>query len=216
MQIAIALHRSRFPAILRGQPWGVASLLGICVAAIVVLLMTVYTTTDIAAVYLMRDPNAITGTPFYFGAVSTAAAVMWICGAVIGLFVSLRMWRYGRRDRVWCLALPGVLALALGLDDLFMIHDGLMREFGLSELYLFPIYAGLGALTAFALLRAGFFDDILLLLLGGGTFALSLVLDVLADEAQILTVNIEDTFKLAGIFFWTAYLVRRSWAADRC
>lgn len=215
MQKTVALHLSKVPLVFRAQPWGFAALLAICTAAIVLGLMTVYTTTGIAAFYLLRDPNAVSSNPFYFGSLATGAALVWICGAMISLFVSLRMWRYGRRDQVWCLALPGVLALVLGLDDLFMIHDGLMPWLSLSEVYLFPLYAGLGALVAIALLKAGFVEDILLLLIGGGTFAVSIVIDVLADEAQVLTVSIEDTFKLAGIFFWTAYLLRRSWAAAR-
>jgi hypothetical protein len=215
MQKAIALHLSRFPSLLRGQPWALVGLLGLGVAAIAVFLMTVYTMTAIEAVYLLRDPNAVTTSPFYFGSVSTLAAMVWICGATISLFVTFRLWNLERREQAWCLGCPGLLALALGLDDLFMIHDGLLPWLGLSELYLFPLYAGLGLMTAFALLRAGYFDDILLLLIGGGTFALSLVFDVLAEDANVLTVTVEDTFKLAGIFFWTAYLVRRSWDADR-
>src|SRR5215210_2288155 len=98
-----------------------------CVFAILINAACLCAAFAIAALYdvrpsvLYRDPSAVTGSKFIIGWFSNLGAVGWFSAATACLFAASFVHNGSRPS----LLLLGVLTLALGIDDLFMIHDGL-------------------------------------------------------------------------------------------
>jgi hypothetical protein len=162
---------------------------------------------------LVRDPNAIANNPNYFGLISNLGIVLWIMGAVGALqaYAALRGRLRGHLLEV--LFAGGIFAALMGLDDFFMLHESIATT-GIPE----PVVLIPHAIFLMVLCYHAFFvrgeTPWLILAVAVAAFGLSMAVDLfpVAFGGQVF---IEESFKLLGIVFLTAYLVIVSQSALR-
>jgi len=161
---------------------------------------------DVLAVARAGDP-----LPYYTGWVTGLGVVGWISAAAAGVCGGALTWRTGDRTTGRALVLGGVVSAAMGVDDLFMFHDGVLRERGVPELVTMGLLAAAAlvwGLTHRRVLLRG--DEAVLLVLAGAWFAHSL----LVEELGGLLFH-EEASKAAAILCWTAWFWVRAVRALR-
>jgi len=183
----------------------------------------------------MRDPTAVFNAPFYTGAISNIGILLWCATASICFltFVVLLRDSVTSRERLFFFG-ASLLTTVLMIDDLFLVHESVApRYFGLSAELVIVIYGALA--TAFFIHHRHFIlkSDYVLLLVSMAFLALSVGLDVVADnvdgsallgglaedDLQPSSISrgtlsfpppsthlfFEDAFKLLGIAGWLSY-----------
>lgn len=162
---------------------------------------------------LLRDPLAVAQLSTqcchsYYGALSNLGVLVWCTTAAICLFAALlvfnaRGWSQDSRF----LAAAGVVTGVLTLDDLYLLHDHVLPNYGVPDLAMY---------SAYGLLCLGFFlrfrdtiakHDPVALLLAGAFLALSIVVDSLVHSDTSTRILIEDGAKLYGISLWAAFYI---------
>lgn len=167
---------------------------------------------------LLRDPNAVMGLSFYYGALSHLGVLLWWAAAVVGVFsafVLRAVFRLkGAEAAPKLLLWMGVLTALLALDDLFMLHEeALPLYLGIPEWSVFAFHGLFAAGILLAFRRVVLRSDFLLLGLALGFFALSILVDLgmlrfLFGIPLELDLLLEDAAKLLGIASWLSYLGR--------
>ena len=90
----------------------------------------------IPVAYLVRDPlvvamQAAECCSFYYGALSNLGVLLWNATGTICLTLALQVWLAGaRRSMVAFFLTGGLFSIWLGLDDLFLLHDGVLPALG--------------------------------------------------------------------------------------
>jgi hypothetical protein len=165
-----------------------------------------------------RDPNSIAGQSFAIGFMSNIGVVAWIVAASIALFAAAvrRSWGQEGRDTK-ALFLLGLVTFWMGLDDLFMLHDGLADSMGVPQTVFVLINAVLVLVwIASAARNPHYFSrGFLLLILAFAGLGSSLLIDFVNDNNLIGVLGaglLEDVFKQIGITFWALYTIRLSLA----
>ncbi len=169
---------------------------------------------------IQREPDAgihdlaRLNLPFYIGTVSNLGVLLWCGTAAIALFAAAFGTRpgnpYPRGMFVWVALISAVFLF----DDLFLLHErALPVYFGLSEKWLFAVYALTIAGFLLRYWRAILKSDYLLLGLAFGLFAMSLGIDLIPNAIP-QPHFFEDGAKFAGIAAWTAYHVRNAAATE--
>lgn len=156
---------------------------------------------DVLAVARAGDP-----LPYYTGWVTGLGVVGWIASAAAGVLGGALSRRSGDRAGGRALVLGGLVSAAMGADDLFMFHDGVLRERGVPELVTMGVLAAAAlawGLTHLRVLLRG--REAVLLVLAGAWFAHSLVV----EEVGGLLVH-EEASKAAAIVCWTAWFWLRA------
>jgi hypothetical protein len=165
----------------------------------------------------VRDPMFTTGGHPLTGAVSHLGVLLWWTAASVSVFVAFLAKRaYRTREAAKYLLWAGLLTAYLAIDDLFMVHEGLVR---LHTPIPQPIMLALIAVATAAVLWR--FHRLIgttpwpILAVALTMLAASLLLDTLASiggyfdvwTMPTIGVFIEDTFKWMGIVAWATYLV---------
>ncbi len=162
---------------------------------------------------LTRDPNAVTDTHLYVGALSTTGIMLWAATAGICFLGAANLFVLPHhRSAAWFLLSAGMLTAMLGLDDAFLLHERVFpTHFGLPQkgVYLTYISMILGFLLFFfhRILRTDY------VLLGTSLFfmALSVGMDEFIPYSRFETF-VEDSCKFVGIVFWLTYF---GWTANK-
>src|SRR5262245_35086518 len=163
---------------------------------------------------LMGDPAGVTGNPFYLGLVSNVGVLLWTSTASIFLFTASLQRRPEEKEWQRFLLWSGLFVAWLGLDDLFMLHDGVFRDvLSIPQ----PLVMGTYVALAFLYL-ARFAPQILrtaypVLLAAFGLLAISMVLDQIHDRFHVgLPARLlwEDGAKILGIGAWLSYAIHTS------
>jgi hypothetical protein len=160
--------------------------------------------------HLTRDPHIIVSAPLYTGFLSQVGIFFWSASAAICIFTAKLLSKKSENLKIKrFLIVSGMLTLVLGLDDAFLLHEGISPYLGISEKAIFASYGGF---VLFYLVR--FYSIILkteyvLLGLALFFFGLSIALDVI-DPQGIDPFLFEDGAKLVGIVSWLAYFFRTS------
>jgi hypothetical protein len=190
---------------------------------VVVLLVVAKRLAGIDPGLLTRDPAQITNSPIYLGLVSNLGIVLWCAGGVVALFAASQLPRdAAHREARLFLLWSGWLTLALGLDDLVMVHDVVFPDMlHLPEQALFLVYAvvATGYLLRF---RESLRADLLLVVL----VVVCAGISVLWDQWHLLyrifgriiiseNFLLEDGGKLFAIAGWMGYLLRTAARALR-
>lgn len=161
---------------------------------------------DVLAVARAGDP-----LPYYTGWVTGLGVVGWISAATAGVCGGALARRTGDRTAGRALVLGGLVSAVMGVDDLLMLHDGVLREKGVPELVTMGVLAAAalawGLTHVRVLLRGG---EAVLLVLAGAWFAHSLVV----EEVGGLLFH-EEASKAAAIACWTAWFWVRAVRALR-
>ncbi|MGJ9421318.1 hypothetical protein [Aeromicrobium sp. CF3.5] len=161
---------------------------------------------DVLSVARAGDP-----LPFYTGWLTGLGVVGWISAATTGVFAGALLWRCGERRAGRALVLGGLVSAAMGADDLFMFHDGVLAERGVPEwvtLVVLGAAAALWGLTHVRVLLSG--REAVLLVLAGVWFAHSLIVEVVEG----LYFH-EEASKAAAIVCWTVWFWVRAVRALR-
>jgi hypothetical protein len=175
----------------------VAALLGIG------FLISALTGTHIG--HLLRDPNAIAGLPFYYGALEYAGIMLMSMAGGIAIFSGTLLG--GRPRRL--LVSGGLLTLLLVCDDLYMIHEN-SAYFYLNEKVTFAIYAFLALLFAGVNFRQLLITPFILLGIAAIFFASALLFDSISGLSRIVPRGGEEMVELCGICFWSIYFIKYS------
>jgi hypothetical protein len=191
---------------LSAQVKGLAGLVALLYAPILLVLLAAAVQTAVPAAFLVRDPAQLAKFPFYFGALSYVGVLAWCTAGAIGLFCGMLSRDRGARH---LLIGAGGLSLVLGLDDLFTFHEIIAPGYlHLPERLVMGVYGGLVlALLAWCARTILTRTDFLLLGVGLAFFAVSVVIDSGVGD-QGLNYMLDDGLKLCGIAGWTAYIVR--------
>ncbi len=167
--------------------------------------------------YFTSDPSAIAGERAYIGLVSNVGILLWSAAATMCFFsfAVLRRRHANDRELSTYLLLSGLFTSLLLLDDLFLFHESIGRNLGVSDSFVLVAYVIVGSLYLIRFARVVIGTEYLLLLLALGFFGISTIVDAIEGNysgQQLL----EDGPKLLGIVSWAVYFMRVSlYAADR-
>ena len=153
-----------------------------------------------------RDPDAVTGAPFYVGALSLAGLVAWGAGAAAAGLAAAVLWTTPPRREVLSLAFLSMSTLYLAADDALQLHEVVLpSHLGIPQDVVYVVYLIVAGsylvLARSVILRT----NLWLLALALLAFAASIGMD-LVWEADGLPVLTEDTAKLLGILTWCMYI----------
>jgi hypothetical protein len=158
--------------------------------------------------WAVRDVGAVAadGLPlvFFTGWISNLGVLGWFATATAGILAARVSYRHGERRAAAYTGGAGAIALLLGIDDLFMLHDGAIAS---GEEALLLLWLTLVLTWTVIFFRELIRDELLpVLVLAGAFFAHAVVADVLPRDVP--TLLHEDASKLAAIILLTAW----SWA----
>ncbi len=164
---------------------------------------------------LLHDPATVAGVMWYVGLISNLGAIGWtvaVTAAAGAAFVA----RVGGRPQATISFLRGgaLVGAMLLIDDLFPVHQRMVpHEIGLSKpivLLIELVLAGGWAIISYPELKRTRWH---LLVMAGGAFVVSLVIDQLVggDESGNRML-VEDGAKFLGVLAWALYFLRT--AAD--
>jgi preprotein translocase subunit SecG len=157
---------------------------------------------------LTRDPVAVMEGHVYTGFLSQIGIFFWAASAAVCLFCAnilakptddLEMRRF--------LFSSGLLTLVLGLDDVFLLHEGVFPSLGIPEMAVYASYAAFVLLYLFRFYSTILKTEYILLGMAFAFFAASMGLDFL-DPSGIDPHFFEDGTKLVGIVAWLVYFFR--------
>lgn len=165
-----------------------------------------------AFAYFVRDPAAAVRLDgcegiacSYAGAVSNVGIVLWLTAATLTLAAALLGRRMGIDRRALSLLWwGGALTAALGLDDLFELHEYAIPALIPHGQELTYLAYGIACLALLALHRALLLRcDVWLLLVSGALLVVSAVADEILPRNHLL----EDGSKLLAIVLWGIFFV---------
>jgi len=158
---------------------------------------------------LTRDPTSISGSPFYVGFLSQIALLLWSASAAICLFSArVLSTQTGNLKIKSFLLVSGLLALILGLDDAFLLHEEVIPRFlGVPEKAVYVIYVGLVLFYLVIFHSVIRKTEYVLLVMAFVFFGVSVTLDFF-EPLNVDPYLFEDGAKLVGIVSWLAYFFR--------
>lgn len=167
--------------------------------------------------YFTRDVSTVLHGNPYAGILSSLSILGWSV-AVTGCFLSALVLRREKEqnERASFFFTAGALSAILLLDDLLLFHEGAIpNRLGIPEQAVIATY---GLLTAAFLYR--FRKTILTLRYGTllaafVLFALSVLLDELAQHDEMWWILAEDGSKFGGICFWAGFYLESALALLR-
>lgn len=155
--------------------------------------------------FLTRDPNAISGIPYYAGFISQTGIFFWAGSAAICVFTCYLLWMQPKKSEMTSLLLfAGFLTMVLGADDVFQMHEGFFPQIGIPENLVLLSYVILLIYFLYQYSELILKTNFLLLYTSLSFFGLSMIVDVLFLFENIRHL-LEDGFKLFGIATWAAY-----------
>jgi hypothetical protein len=161
---------------------------------------------DIAYSDFTRDAVTALDGAYYIGWLSNVGATLWIVGAAVSLFAAVVA---GPRAGRGLLLSAGMLTAVLGVDDLFLLHDGVLPQtLGIREEWVMAAYGlSLGAMLL-AYRREVGATCLPLLGLAVAFFATSILVDIgIVPVAEVNRHLAEDGAKLLGIASWSSWVV---------
>lgn len=148
-----------------------------------------------------REPQVVLDGEAYVGTLSNLGALVWSLSAVSAALAASVL--IGRQRRLF--ASVAVLTAAMLADDLFLLHDAVYPQIGLSETKVQALY-----FLAIAVIVAVFRAEIGVIAIlgiaaGMGFWALSAFMDRFLNESALnLDQLVEDGAKFVGIAIWSA------------
>ena len=151
-----------------------------------------------------REPQQVLGGSFYVGSFSTLGGLFWFSGAAILSFAaSLNPLTRG------ALLLAALLTWAMGLDDVFMLHDRVYPKLYLNEILLYALYFGAIAVIVLRFYRQLNPSTLVGIVLTVFFWGFSGVFDSFFNHMGGQLV--EDGAKFMGIVVWVAAWTRQAY-----
>lgn len=188
--------------------WGLVAL-AICVIFAAVGLYLQHKT-DVRPSLLYRDANAIAENPFYYGIFESMTASIMIASGSVLVFTCIVETGIHADVRAFSLVI-GILTLAMGFDDLLMLHESMW--FFYWRLQESHVYAGYAALTLIGTVyywRVFFSTSFPLFGVALGALALAAAGDQLG-----VWLGPEDYLEILGFSFWFSYAIATSISIKR-
>jgi len=162
---------------------------------------------------LLRDPLAVAQLASqcchsYYGALSSLGVLLWAGTAAVCLFAGLLLFNLrGLSEDARFLGAAGLFSGLLAADDLFLLHDHVLPNYGVPDIATYSLYGLLciGYLWSFRFVIAG--QDFVAFLLACGFLAISILVDRVIHSDAPIRIFIEDGSKLFGIGLWAAFHV---------
>jgi hypothetical protein len=157
--------------------------------------------------------------PMYGGFLSNLGAMLWTSAAAVCFFAALTNLRSDDPEhherRAFLLTLGALTALLL-IDDLFMVHELILKHFGRSQKATLLVQGALAVWMLWRFRKLIRQSDLPLLLSSGLLFAGSLVIDLeLVRPSPRWQHVLEDGLKFLGIAGWCGYALRTCTRAVR-
>ena len=188
--------------------WKILLVFHLPAAAVLVGLALAEPYTGVPLADVIRDGVQVTRVPEYVGALSNVGALCWCTAVVVCLFSSALLRRAGAASANF-LFWSGMLTTALLLDDLFLIHDGVMaRELHIGDKKIYAAYFLAVCAYLYAFGRELLAREPRLLAIALALFGVSIATDLLWHEPRTLRYLLEDGSKLLGIITWAVMFVR--------
>lgn len=162
---------------------------------------------DEPAAVFTREPQAILNGSFYVGSFSNLGGLVWFGAASILSFA----WSLKPSER-GALILAALVTWAMGVDDVFMLHDRVYPKLHLSEILISALYFGGIGLIGLLYYRRLARSTLLGMALAVIFWVSSTVLDQFFNHAGQLA---EDGTKFIGIVVWAAAWVRQAYSDTR-
>ena len=158
----------------------------------------------------LKDPASLTDRPVYLGAISNAGVMFLVVSGTATMMAFVA----GAKDARLFVSVS-LFTLILAVDDLFLLHEGPIRDaLPWFEVFVFGMY-GFAAVLILHKMRGSFLRPRQMpLLMAVFLMSLSVVLDTLVDGVPGKSV-VEDLSKFAGFLLWSVYWSRRSVEAVR-
>jgi hypothetical protein len=163
--------------------------------------------------FLTRDPAALTGSPWYLGALSTFGLFLWASAAtsaILGFFSARGRAQFEARLFLWA----GAISVVLGLDDAFQIHEEIAPEdLGIPQRVVYVFYIVMIVIFVWHVHRSISHMGRKIPIAAGLFFAISFVVDAIESIENSLLEHstvfyVEDGAKFIGIALWAAFLLR--------
>jgi len=162
----------------------------------------------VPAEHLLRDLLSTTGSPFYYGFISSVGVLIWCVSGTVCFF----SWLILRKQHdAACISsfflYSGVFSTILCLDDQFLIHEVIIRKYlHLPEKALFLAYIIYIGLWLIAYRKIILKSSYPFLILAGFLFAVSMAIDFF--QGRITSADrilYEDGAKFLAIVAWCGY-----------
>jgi hypothetical protein len=150
-----------------------------------------------------REPQAVLKGSFYVGSFSNLGCVIWFSAAAILSFAaSLKPVNRG------ALVLAALLTWAMGLDDMFMLHDRVYPKLYLNETLVSALYFGVIGVIVLRYFRQLARSTLAGIAIAVGFWVLSAAFDLFFNNIGQLA---EDGSKFIGIAVWAAAWIRQAY-----
>jgi hypothetical protein len=176
-----------------------AGLLGCFAIALVALASRVLG--EPAAVFT-REPQAVLKGSFYVGSFSNLGGLVWFgAAAILSFSAGLKPLDRG------ALILAALVTWAMGVDDVFMLHDTVLPKLYLNETLVSVLYFGVIGLIVLRYYRQLARATLVGMAIAVGCWVLSVVFDHYLNNIGQLA---EDGTKFIGLVIWAAAWIRQA------
>jgi len=150
-----------------------------------------------------REPQAVLKGPFYVGSFSNLGGLVWFAAAAIMSFAwSLKPLGRG------ALILAALLTWAMGVDDVFMLHDTIYPKLHLNEIFVSALYFVVIGVIIWRFYRQLARSTLVGIAIAVMFWGLSEVFDQYFNHIGQLA---EDGAKFIGIVVWAAAWIRQAY-----
>jgi hypothetical protein len=125
---------------------------------------------------MTADTASLADIPVYIGRLSNIGMVIWGAALTVCVFAAASLW--GRSPWVRFFGASAALTLVLMLDDMFMIHDRILPDMGISEMVYVLFYAVTAIVFIVGLWRFFSHTDYVLLLIAVTLLGASVIFDI--------------------------------------
>ena len=150
-----------------------------------------------------REPQAVLKSPFYVGSFSNLGGLVWFAAAAIMSFAG----RLKPLDR-GALILAALVTWAMGLDDVFMLHDRVYPKLYLNETLVSALYFGTIGVIVLRYYRQLSRSTLVGIAIAVTFWVLSAMIDHFFNHIGQLA---EDGTKFIGIVIWAAAWIRQAY-----
>lgn len=196
--------------IIQRQPWKVYLYILGGLISFILILLAVSLISDVPVRIFTRDPLQIVDAPFYTGILSNIGILFWSAACSVCLFTYFGYRAYPNSS---FLLFSGILTLALLLDDFFLFHEVVYRNYlHIPQKVIFTVYLISVIYMLFKFKTTIYESEFVFLFSSLFFFFLSGIFDVIPQNYFTFHHLFEDGFKFIGIIFWSVYYIRTSFS----
>lgn len=188
------------------QSWKLTIITAALIAAVLLLVLLISIAINKPVSTFTRDPLQVLNAPFYTGLLSNAGILFWCAASALCLFTSRII---TDPQRAQFLLLSGIFTSLLLLDDFFLFHEVVYRNYlFIPQKAVFTFYLLFLGTILFKFRKIILETDFLLLAAALASFFISGIVDMIPKTIIPAHHIFEDGSKFMGIVFWFMYYLR--------